>query len=120
MSNPPVQQVARVESIDMLKTNNGIFFTFIGKQEGVLWDTYHSVAEYFQPYGFFYATQPDIAEKHFDIDTVPSILVYKEKSHFYFPRMFFMARPSPPITISSFFFFPLQFRIISMKLRFHI
>lgn len=88
MSNPPVQQVARVESIDMLKTNHGIFFTFIGKQEGVLWDTYHSVAEYFQPHGFFYATSGDIADKHFDIDTVPSVLVYKEKSHFYFPRMY--------------------------------
>lgn len=87
MSNPPVQQVARVESIDMLKTNNGIFFTYVGKQEGVLWETYHSVAEYFQPHGFFYATSGDVAEKHFDIDTVPAILVYKEKSHFYFPRM---------------------------------
>lgn len=85
MSNPPVQQVARVESIDMLKTNNGIFFTFVGKQDGVLWDAYHSVAEHFQPHGFFYATSGEIAEKHFDVDTVPSILVYKEKSHYYFP-----------------------------------
>lgn len=85
MSNPPVQHVARVESIDMLKTNNGIFFTFIGKKEGALWDTYHSVAEYFQPHGFFYSTTDEIARKHFDIDTVPSILVYKEKNHFYFP-----------------------------------
>lgn len=88
MSNPPVQQVARVESIDMLKTNNGIFFTFVGKQDGVLWDAYHSVAEHFQPHGFFYATSGEIAEKHFDVDTVPAILVYKEKSHYYFPRKY--------------------------------
>lgn len=105
MSNPPVQQVARVESIDMLKTNNGIFFTFVGKQEGVLWDTYHSVAEYFQPYGFFYATSGDIAEKHFDIDTVPSILVYKEKSHFYFPCMFCVVRPFFDCRFHFLFFF---------------
>ncbi|KAJ6641473.1 Protein disulfide-isomerase TMX3 [Pseudolycoriella hygida] len=85
MSSPPVQQVARAESIDMLKTNNKIFFIFIGKQEGALWTTYQSVAEYFQPHGFFYATSDDIAGKHFDIDTVPSVIIYKEKSHFYFP-----------------------------------
>lgn len=89
MSNPPVQHVARADSINILKTNNGIFFAFVGKQEGILWDVYHSVAEHFQPHGFFYATSPEIAEKHFVIDTVPAVIVYKEKDHYYFPRMFY-------------------------------
>lgn len=48
MSGPPVQQVTRSESVDMLKSNNPIFFSFVGKQEGLLWDTYHAVAEHFQ------------------------------------------------------------------------
>lgn len=85
MSGPPVQQVTRVESVDMLKSNNPIFFAFIGKQDGLLWDTYHSVAEHYQAHGFFYATSVDVATKHFVIDTLPAIMVYKERGHYYFP-----------------------------------
>lgn len=88
MSGPPVQQVTRVDSFDMLKVQNEIFFTYVGLQTGALWDTYHTTAEHFQPHGFFYATNSDIANHHFQIDTLPAVLVYKEKSHFYFPRNF--------------------------------
>lgn len=85
MSGPPVQQVTRIDSFELLKVNNPIFFTYVGKQNGVLWDTFYAVAEVFQPHGFFYATSEDIARRHFDIDTHPSVLVYKERSHYYFP-----------------------------------
>lgn len=90
MSGPPVQQVTRIDSIDLLKSNNKIFFIHVGQQNGILWDTYHLVAEFFQPYGFFYATSLDIAEKHFEIDTLPAVLVYKERNHKYFPCKFNM------------------------------
>lgn len=86
MSGPPVQLVTRTESVDMLKANHAIFFAFVGKQDGLLWDTYHSVAEHFQPHGFFYATSVDVANRHFSIDTLPAVVVYKERNHFYFPR----------------------------------
>lgn len=86
LSGPPVQQVTRVDSIELLKTNNPIFFTYVGKQESVLWDTYYAVAEIFQPHGFFYATTEEIAKRHFNIDTHPAVLVYKERNHYYFPR----------------------------------
>lgn len=85
LSGPPVQQVTMVDSIDTLKTNNPIFFTYIGKQEGSLWDNYYAIAEIFQPNGFFYATTEEIAKAHFAIDTHPSVIVYKDKSHYYFP-----------------------------------
>ncbi|XP_058832375.1 protein disulfide-isomerase TMX3 [Topomyia yanbarensis] len=85
MSGPPVQQVTRVESIDILKSNNPIFFTYVGKQDGILWDVFYSAAEVYQPHGYFYATSVDIAKRHFDVDTVPAALVYKERSHYYFP-----------------------------------
>ncbi|XP_055687912.1 protein disulfide-isomerase TMX3 [Lutzomyia longipalpis] len=85
MSGPPVQLVTRTDSVDMLKASHPIFFSYIGKQEGLLWDTYASVAEVFQPHGFFYATSFEIARDHFDIDTLPAVIVYKERNHFYYP-----------------------------------
>lgn len=85
MSGPPVQQVTRVESVDILKQNNPVFFTYIGGQDGALWDTFYNVAEVYQPHGFFYATSVDIAKKHFEIDTIPTIMVYKERNYYHFP-----------------------------------
>lgn len=86
MSGPPVQQVTQVASIDLLKSNNPVFFTYVGSQSGLLWDSFYNVAELFQAHSSFYATTPEIAKQHFEIDTVPAILVYKEKTHTYFPR----------------------------------
>ncbi|GAB0086539.1 protein disulfide-isomerase TMX3 [Sergentomyia squamirostris] len=85
MSGPPVQLVTRTESVEMLKSTHPIFFSFVGRQEGLLWDTYSSVAEIFQAHGFFYATSVEIAREHFDIDTLPAVIVYKERNHFYYP-----------------------------------
>lgn len=85
MSGPPVQQVTRVDSVDLLKNNNPVFFTYVGSQAGLLWDSFYNVAEVYQAHSSFYATTPEIARQHFEIDTIPSILVYKEKTHSYFP-----------------------------------
>lgn len=85
LSGPPVQQITRADSIDFLKANNPIFFTYVGKQDGILWDIFYSAAESYQPHGYFYATSVEITKRHFDIDTVPAVLVYKERSHYYFP-----------------------------------
>lgn len=85
MSGPPVQQVTRSDSIEILKTNNPIFFTYVGKQDGILWNTYYAASEVYQPHGYFYATSVEIARKHFQVDTVPTILVYKEKNHYHYP-----------------------------------
>lgn len=85
MSGPPVQQVTLVESVDTIKSQNPIFFVFVGRQVGILWDTYHSIAENFQAHGFFYATSIEVATRHFEIDAQTSILVYKERSHYFFP-----------------------------------
>lgn len=90
MSGPPVQQVTRVDSVDLLKGNNPVFFTYVGSQAGLLWDSFYNVAEVYQAHGSFYATTPEIAKQHFEIDTIPAILVYKEKAHTYFPCEFFL------------------------------
>lgn len=48
MSGNPVQQVTRIESFEILKANNPIFFTYVGKQDGILWDTFYMASEAFQ------------------------------------------------------------------------
>jgi thioredoxin domain-containing protein 10 len=85
LSGPPVQQVTRLDSFDILKSNNPIFFTYVGKQDGGLWETFYLASEHYQPHAYFYATSLDIAKKHFEIDATPAIMVYKERNHYFYP-----------------------------------
>lgn len=85
MSGPPVQQITKSETMDNLKAHNALFFMYVGPQEGLLWQTYNTVAEKFQPHGFFYSVPNEIAKKHVDIDDLPAVFVYKESCHYFFP-----------------------------------
>lgn len=80
-----MQQVTRPESFEILKTNNPIFFIYVGKQAGNLWNSYYVASENNQAHGYFYATSLEVASKHFFIDATPVILVYKENTHYTFP-----------------------------------
>jgi thioredoxin domain-containing protein 10 len=42
---PTVQQVTRPESFEILKSNNPVFFVYIGQQLGHLWNIYAEIAE---------------------------------------------------------------------------
>jgi thioredoxin domain-containing protein 10 len=85
MSGPPVQQVTRTESFDILKANNPVFFVYIGKQQGALWEVFYAVSESHQAHAYFYATNAEVGVKHFIVDANPVVLVYKEGTHFVFP-----------------------------------
>jgi thioredoxin domain-containing protein 10 len=85
LSGPPVRQITRAESLDNLKASNPLFFVYIGDNAGPLWESYSDVAEKFQPHGFFYSVSPEIARKHVTLMSVPSVYVYKENSHYFFP-----------------------------------
>ncbi|KAL7011114.1 hypothetical protein ACKWTF_014093 [Chironomus riparius] len=85
MSGPPVQQVTRTESFEILKANNPIFFVYIGKQQGALWEFYYIASEANQQFAYFYATNNEIGSKHFMIDSHPVVLVYKENTHYIYP-----------------------------------
>lgn len=85
MSGPPVQQVTQMESFDMLKTQNELFFSYVGPRNGSLWNNYYAIAEHFQPHAYFYTTNREIASLHFHINNVPVVLVYKENNHYHFP-----------------------------------
>ncbi|GLV33639.1 Thioredoxin-related transmembrane protein 3 [Carabus blaptoides fortunei] len=84
MAGPPVQQITKPETMDSLKAHNSLFFMYVGPQEGPLWNVFYTVAERFQPHGFFYAVSNEIAKKHVDIDDLPAVFVYKESCHYFF------------------------------------
>lgn len=85
MSGPPVQQITQIDSLEMLKSQNDLFFTYVGQRNGSLWEGYLAVAEHFQPHAYFYATTRHLASQHFDVDTAPVVLVYKESHYYHFP-----------------------------------
>lgn len=85
MSGPPVQQVTQIDSFEMLKSQNELFFTYVGQRNGSLWNMYYAVAEHFQPHAYFYATSRELGSQHFHIDLEPVVLVYKENNHYHFP-----------------------------------
>lgn len=84
MSGPPVQLVTQIDSFDMLKAQNELFFTYVGLRNGSLWKKFYRTAEHFQPHAYFYATSRELATPHFQIDTLPAVLVYKETNHYHF------------------------------------
>lgn len=85
MAGPPVQEITRVDTLTNLKSNNHIFFMYVGSQEGHLWQSYHAVASKLQPHGFFYSANTEIAKQHVDIEELPAVFVYKESLHYFFP-----------------------------------
>ncbi|CAH2239311.1 protein disulfide-isomerase TMX3 [Pararge aegeria] len=83
MVQPAVQKVSHADSLGYLKENHNIFFGYVGKQQGLLWEMYSTHAEKYQAYSWFYALSHEIAH-----DLKPpndsSIFVYKEEETFYF------------------------------------
>lgn len=84
MAGPPVQEVTRTESIVTLKNQNQLFFMYVGKREGHLWDIFFDIAVKMQPYSFFYSTTEEIAMQHVDIYDLPAVFVHKEGSHYFY------------------------------------
>lgn len=77
--------MTRTESFDILKANNPVFFVYIGKQQGPLWEIFYISSESHQAQAYFYATNVDVGGKHFIVDANPVVIVYKESSHYVFP-----------------------------------
>lgn len=77
--------MTRTESFDVLKTNNPVFFVYIGKQQGALWEFYYMASEANQQFAYFYATNTEVGNRHFIVDSSPVVIVYKENSHYIFP-----------------------------------
>lgn len=84
LSGPPVQEITKTQSFDLIKEERDLYFLYVGEKSGTLWDFYHKTANVFQPHAFFYQSHPTVVRKHAPIKHVPALFVYKESSHYNF------------------------------------
>lgn len=85
MAGPSVQEVTKSETLKNLKNMNQLFFMYIGNKEGILWESFMSVAAQMQAHAFFYATTREIAALHVNIEELPAVFVHKESAHYFYP-----------------------------------
>ncbi|KAI8426202.1 hypothetical protein MSG28_005132 [Choristoneura fumiferana] len=84
MSQPAVQRVTQADSFGYLKETHPIFFGFVGKQQGPLWDMFIIHADKYQPHTWFYAMSHDIVKNELNPPNDSAIFVYKEEESFFF------------------------------------
>ncbi|XP_045766914.1 protein disulfide-isomerase TMX3 [Maniola jurtina] len=84
MAQPAVQRVSHADSLGYLKETHNIFFGYVGKQHGPLWEMFSNHAEKYQAHSWFYALSHDIASNDLKPPNDSSVFVYKEEEIFYF------------------------------------
>ncbi|XP_033209985.1 protein disulfide-isomerase TMX3 [Belonocnema kinseyi] len=84
LTSPPVQEITKTRSFEVLKRDRDLYFLYVGDRSGLLWDLYHKTADVFQPHAFFYQTQQTVVDKHAPVENTPALFVYKESTHYNF------------------------------------
>lgn len=79
LSGPPVQPIKRAESLDQLKATNPVFFGFVGREEGPVWESFVNTAEKFQAHSYFYNIPSEIAGRLLNVEADTAIVVYKDR-----------------------------------------
>ncbi|GBP19903.1 Protein disulfide-isomerase TMX3 [Eumeta japonica] len=84
MSQPAVQRVTHGNSINYLKETHPIFFGYIGKETGPLWEIYSNHAEKYQPHSWFYVMSHEVVKRDISTQRDNVIFVYKDNSSYIF------------------------------------
>lgn len=84
LNGPPVQEITKTQSFDIIKNDNNLYFIYIGEKLGNLWDIYYKTSITFQQHAFFYQSHYDIIDNHVPSTNKPTIYVYKENLHYNF------------------------------------
>ncbi|XP_047534884.1 protein disulfide-isomerase TMX3-like [Vanessa atalanta] len=84
MAQPAVQKVSHADSLGYLKETHNVFFGYIGKQHGPLWEMFSVHAEKYQAHSWFYALSYEIAKKDLRPPNETAVFVYKEEEIYYF------------------------------------
>ncbi|PZC74448.1 protein disulfide-isomerase TMX3 [Helicoverpa armigera] len=84
MSQPAVQRLSQADSLGYLKETHPVFFGYVGKQQGALWDMFTLHAEKYQPHTWFYAMSHDLLKNDVKIPNETAIFVYKEDEAYFF------------------------------------
>ncbi|XP_075978910.1 protein disulfide-isomerase TMX3-like [Anticarsia gemmatalis] len=84
MSQPAVQRLSQADSIGYLKESHPVFFGYVGKLQGPLWEMFTLHAEKYQPHSWFYAMTHDIIKNDLKLPNETAVFVYKEDEAFFF------------------------------------
>ncbi|XP_012274366.1 protein disulfide-isomerase TMX3 isoform X2 [Orussus abietinus] len=84
LTGPPVQEITKTQSFEILKRDRDLYFLYVGETSGPLWELYHKTAELFQPHAFFYRSHVKVTDKHVPVENTPTLFVYKENLHYNF------------------------------------
>lgn len=85
MAGPVIQEITQPENLVYIKNVlKPSFFMYVGDQKGSLWENYKQAASKWQPYCYFYWTNDHIAKQHLEIPEVPTVLIHKENTTYYF------------------------------------
>ncbi|RVE48620.1 hypothetical protein evm_006691 [Chilo suppressalis] len=89
MSQPAIQKVSQADSLGYLKETHPVFFGYIGKQQGPLWESFTFNAQKYQPHTWFYTMSHDIIKQEITPPNETAVFVYKEDDIFFFdgPRL---------------------------------
>lgn len=84
MSQPAVSRLSQADSLGYLKETHPVFFGYVGKQQGPLWDMFTQHAEKYQPHTWFYAMSHDLLKNDVKIPNETAVFVYKEDEAYFF------------------------------------
>ncbi|CAK1586106.1 unnamed protein product [Parnassius mnemosyne] len=84
MAQPAIQRVTHEDSIGYLKETHNIFFGYVGKQQGPLWEMFELHAERYQPHTWFYLMSHDVIKNEMHPPNDSAVFVYKEDGIYFF------------------------------------
>ncbi|CAG9561276.1 unnamed protein product [Danaus chrysippus] len=84
MAQPAVQVVSHTESFAYLKDSHNVFFGYIGKQQGPLWEMFMTNAEKYQAHSWFYAMSHEVVKNDLKPPNDTAVFVHKDNDIIYF------------------------------------
>lgn len=84
MSQPAVQSLSQADTLSDLKDSHPVFFGYIGKQQGPLWEIFNLHADKYQPHSWFFAMSHDMIKNDLRSTNETAVFVYKEDEPFFF------------------------------------
>lgn len=84
MSQPAIQKVSHADSLGYIKETHPVFFGYVGKQHGPLWDMFSLHADKYQPHTWFYTVTHDIIKHEVKPPNETGVFVHKEDEIYFF------------------------------------
>ncbi|KAG0712338.1 Protein disulfide-isomerase TMX3 [Chionoecetes opilio] len=86
MAAPPVQRLAGHHQLAPLTQRpQHLFFIYVGTEEGHLWDLFKGYAERMRAFHYFYSIDAECMAENFKLESVPTVMVFKDDLHFFYP-----------------------------------